>query len=156
MTPEKLAQLLPLAIAWAQAQRDRILAEGVPLESARMEDAQMIGVKEPHKVRLLSVSRMPRPEDPVLMKAVDEVGFLGPEVSGLTLGHGIFIRHDQWGNRPLIVHELIHTCQYERMGFEGFLKQYLLECVTLGYNSSPMELEARHGAWEHIGNHPAS
>ena len=41
------------------------------------------------------------------------------------------------------MHELVHTSQYERLGgFEAFLKQYLYECITIGYPAAPLEQEA--------------
>jgi hypothetical protein len=45
--------------------------------------------------------------------------------------------------RAMIVHELGHTAQYERLGggFEPFLRQYLFECLTIGYPEAPMEQE---------------
>jgi hypothetical protein len=62
----------------------------------------------------------------------------------LTLRHGIFIRADEWGDRRLVVHELAHTAQYERLGgFGPFLRQYLQECVTVGYPATPLEQEAK-------------
>jgi hypothetical protein len=43
----------------------------------------------------------------------------------------------------LIAHELVHAAQYERLGgILPFLRQYLVECLTIGYANAPMELEA--------------
>ena len=40
----------------------------------------------------------------------------------------------------MVVHELGHTAQYERLGgFEPFLRQYLSQCLTIGYPEAPME-----------------
>jgi hypothetical protein len=59
------------------------------------------------------------------------------------LRYGIFIRSDCRGNRALVVHELAHTAQYERLGgFEPFLRQYLFECLTIGYPEAPIEQDA--------------
>src|SRR5213079_854362 len=61
---------------------------------------------------------------------------------GLTLRYGIFIRSDCRFNRAMVVHELGHTAQYERLGgFESFLRQYLSQCLTIGYPEAPMEQE---------------
>ena len=41
------------------------------------------------------------------------------------------------------IHELAHVMQCERAGgFNIFLKQYLLECISFGYTNSPLEIEA--------------
>jgi hypothetical protein len=37
----------------------------------------------------------------------------------------------------------VHTAQYERLGgIEPFLRQYLRECLTIGYPEAPLEQEA--------------
>jgi len=55
----------------------------------------------------------------------------------------IFVRSDCWCERRLIAHELVHTVQYERLGgIRPFLRQYLTECLTVGYPAAPMEQEA--------------
>ncbi len=57
--------------------------------------------------------------------------------------HGIFIRSDCLRDRALIVHELAHTAQYERLGgILPFLRKYLFECLTTGYSEAPLEQEA--------------
>ena len=44
----------------------------------------------------------------------------------------------------MIAHELVHVAQYERLGgIEPFLRQYLRECLTVGYDESALENEAR-------------
>ena len=76
--------------------------------------------------------------------AEDQEGLISPLTIGLTLRYGIYIRADHWGDRRLVMHELAHTAQYERLGgFEGFLRQYLGECLTIGYPEAPLEQEAR-------------
>ena len=63
---------------------------------------------------------------------------------GLTLRYGIFIRDGHWGERRLVIHELAHTMQYERLGsIEAFLRQNLHECITIGYPASPKEQQAK-------------
>ena len=139
----QLQVLLPLAVEWATEQQNRILNEGVPLSLRELADALRVGVKDPERVRLLQVETIPAPTHPAL-KAAYLAGNLAPAAPrGLTLHHGVFIRADHWRNRGLIVHELVHTAQYERLGgIEPFLRQYLMECVTVGYSKSPMENEA--------------
>lgn len=108
-----------------------------------MADARKLGVKRPERVRLLRVDSVPGPTHPALNAAQAAIRFLSPATRGLTLRYGIFIRSDCWGDRSLVVHELAHTAQYERLGgIVPFLKKYLFECFTLGYAKSPLELEA--------------
>ncbi len=140
LTPQQFEALLPLACAWAEEQERAILQSGVALTDAQIDDARRIGVAQPNKVRLLQVPAIPNPTHPVLAAAAMATGLISTNTIGLTLSHGIFIRADFWGQRRLVAHELAHTMQYERLGgIEPFLRQYLHECVTIGYPDAPME-----------------
>jgi Domain of unknown function (DUF4157) len=139
--------LLPLAVDWAKREERRIRETGVPLTAQELADAKASGVAHPEQVRLLEVEVVPRPENPTLQAACDQIDFLPPATRGLTLGYGIFIRQDCWRERSLIAHELAHVAQYERMGgTEPFLRRYLMECLTVGYNQSALEREATEAA----------
>lgn len=135
--------LLPLAVSWATAVEARIMREGVPLPAESLADARELGVCQPERVRLLALVRVPLPENLMLKSAAAAIQFLTPATRGLTLRYGIFIRQDCWGDRQLIAHELVHTAQYERLdGIEPFLRQYLFECLQIGYPAAPLEQEA--------------
>jgi hypothetical protein len=136
--------LLPLACQWAEAQESAIIRDGVPLTAALLRDAQDIGMLEPRRVHLRVVHAIPLPDDPLLRAAAEQTGLLTPLTIGLTLRFGIYIRADHWGDRRLVVHELTHTAQYERLGgIEPFLRAYLDECLNVGYPNGPLEQEAR-------------
>lgn len=143
ITPELFETLLPLAYAWAEEQERVILRDGVPLSASQTADAGSVGVAHPERVRLLKVTSVPVPEHPALRAAAEATGLISPQTIGLTLRYGIFIRSDFWSDRRLLAHELVHTSQYERLGgFQPFLRQYLHECLTLGYPAAPLEQEA--------------
>lgn len=136
-------RLLPLAARWAEALESRILREGIPLVREELADAKALGVGEPERVRLLCLASVPTPDDLTLRAAAAAVQFLTPATRGLALRYGIFVRQDCWRDRRLVAHELVHTAQYERLGgIEPFLRQYLFECLTIGYPAAPMEQEA--------------
>ena len=139
-----LKMIVPLACSWAKRQERLINRDGVALTPSQIADAQRIGVKEPERVRLRSVAEIPLPLHPLLKAAAKKTGLLSSDTIGLTLRYGIFIRSDCWGDRKLVVHELAHTAQYERLGgFHPFLKLYLDECITPpGYPFGPLEREA--------------
>ncbi len=108
-----------------------------------MADASALGVREPERVRLLALARVPTPSDLTLRTGAAAMRFLTPTTCGLALRYGIFVRSDYWGDRRLVAHELAHTAQYERLGgIEPFLRQYLYECLKIGYPEAPMEQEA--------------
>ncbi|WP_020470044.1 hypothetical protein [Zavarzinella formosa] len=142
-TLQQFETLLPLACAWASEQELAILRTGVPLTEAEMADARRVGVARPERVRLLGVPEIPMPEHPTLAFAAKASSLITPFTVGLTLQYGIFIHASCWSQRRLVAHELAHTMQYERLGgFEPFLRQYLGECLSIGYPEAPMEQEA--------------
>lgn len=148
MIPRVLFKLLlPLACKWAKEQEHIILRDGVALTASQIEDARRIGVQEPERVRLRVAQEIPTLKSTLLRAAAKRTGVISPFTIGMTLRHGIFIRADHWGERRLVVHELAHTAQYERLGgFKPFLGAYLEECLTVGYPNGPLEQEAKR--WE--------
>ena len=73
-----------------------------------------------------------------------ELGLLNKErTNGICYRYGIFINKNATNKNLILIHELIHTLQYEKFrSVEKFLYQYIKECIELGYESSPLELEA--------------
>src|SRR6266446_9086103 len=142
ITAKQFEILLPLTCAWAEGQERIILRDGVPLTAAQIEDAKRIGISHPERVRLRVVDEIPLPDNPTLKTAAEMTGLISPLTAGLTLRYGIFIQSDSWGERRLVVHELAHVAQYERLGgFRPFLDRYLFECITIGYPDAPLEQE---------------
>lgn len=139
-----LQLVLPIACLWVKRQESAILKHGVPLTEGLMEDARRLGIQFPERVRLRVVDEVPAMH-PLLRFAARRLGLCSPGTSGMSLRYGIFVRSDFWGDRSLVIHELAHTRQYERMGgIRPFLKQYLYEClVTPGYPFGDLEQEAQ-------------
>lgn len=143
ITPQQFAQLFPLAVAWAEQQENHILQNGVQLTSSQITDARLVSVVNPEKVRLLKVNQIPLPSEPSLRTAAQMTGLITANTIGLTLRYGVFIRRDFWNDRKIVVHELVHVAQYERLGgIDKFLQKYLQECIIIGYPQAPMEQEA--------------
>src|ERR1019366_4683372 len=111
----ELPQLLPLAVEWAQSQEAAILATGRPLTDAESKLAAAVGVREPDRVRIRIVQQLPRPQHSALRAAAEQTGLLGPNMVGITFGHGIYVREQAFSNR-LVSHELRHVYQYEEAG----------------------------------------
>jgi hypothetical protein len=139
-----LKLILPLACSWARKQEEIIIRDGVSLTEPQLADARRVGITLPRRVRLLVVDEVPLPLFPVLRRVAENTGLISPDTLGMTLRYGIFIRSDYREDRRLLVHELAHTAQYERLGgFAPFLKEYLRECLTPpGYPFGPLEQEA--------------
>lgn len=146
-----LSRLLPLAmpliIRWVRAEERFILREGRPLDEPAISDARRMGVATPEKIRLMPFEGIPARHGRIIYRIGKRVGWF-PEIAGITLGHGIYLRKTRMADRKLIAHECVHVGQYERMGTAGFLCAYLTECLLLGYCESPLEREACERAEE--------
>jgi hypothetical protein len=141
----RLPLLVPLAIDWAQELELHLLKTGKPLAFWQVADASDVGVRHPEKVRLWLVDEMPKVGNPALAAAALEIGFLGPETLGLTLGYGIFIKRTHAGRRWLLRHELRHVAQCEAAGgIEPFLGEYLQQVLRDGYQAAALEQDARY------------
>ena len=144
ITPEQILELLPLVCDWAEDQEDNIVKNGNRLSKSELLDAQQIGVIRPDRVRLLRVKNIPLPGHPVLRATIETTKLISPLTIGLTVRYGILIRTDYWRQRRLVVHELAHTMQYERLGgIYPFLKQYLREGISNHASNGSLEQEAK-------------
>ena len=133
---------LPMACAWVAHQERTILRRGVKLTTPQTDDARRAGVLHPQRVRLLKVDAIPAGMPATLRAVGQKLGLVSPCTIGMSLRYGILIRADAWGDRQVLVHELAHTAQYERLGgLWSFLYRYLHECFTHGYCNAPLESE---------------
>lgn len=136
--------LLPFAAAWVRAQEREVLAQGLPLNRAEGQLAHITGVRDMSRVRVLEVARIPTPLPRWMQRAAERAGLLSPDIVGMTFGHGIVLRKECRGEARLLIHELTHVAQCERLGgIGGFLRPYLRECVYPGYPRGTLEREAR-------------
>jgi hypothetical protein len=142
---EKFERLVPVACEWVRGQQEFILACGVPLTEPQIEDARRAGVKDPSRVRVLVVDRIPLPVNPDLAEAARSTQIITHASHGLAFGYGIVIRADRWGDRELLVHNLVHVAQYENSAdLESSVRGYIQdrrECTKFSVGS--FEEEAR-------------
>ncbi len=132
---------VPAAALWVAHWERKILRAGAPLDESQRADARAVGVQFPERVRLLCVQRVPFPGWAGTLARI--AGAEPEQTAGLTVRYGIFIRADHWRDRVLLVHELAHTAQYERLGgIRPFLSQYVRECLCDGYALAGLEREA--------------
>ncbi len=135
--------VLPFAWAWVARQEQRILAQGIALDPAQLADARALGVENSTRIRLLCVPRIPLPASPQLRTFLSAFGAIPGEPNALAARYGIFVRRDCWSERRVLLHEFVHTMQFERLGgLRPFLQHYLFECLTSGYAFSALEREA--------------
>jgi hypothetical protein len=65
-----------------------------------------------------------------------------PTPGGLTAGYGVIARRDCANNLRLLADEFVHVAQYERLGREGFLQEYIQQIAAHGYQNAPFEQKA--------------
>lgn len=149
-------QLSPSALEWAKAQEKLILECGMPLSARATEDAIRVGVKEPSRVRVLVVDRIQLPEDKQLAEASRRVDIISESSRAIAIGYGIVVRADRWGDRELLVHQLVHVAQSERCGgLEPYVREYLgdrRDCPE--FTVGAFEEEARRIAREVCADSP--
>ena len=147
---ETFESLLPLAYQWAKAQEEFVLTHGTPLSPHHMADARLAGVRDCERIRVLLVDRIPLPEGGELAEAARRTGIITGETRCVGFGHAIIIRAEAWGDRELLLHNLVHVAQCERSGgLEQWIRQYLEDranCATFTLGS--LEDEARRTARE--------
>lgn len=138
-------RLASLACEWAKAQEVSVLEHGVPLTADQIADARRAGVREPGRIRVLVVDRIPLPEDKELADAARRGQIITDASHGVTIGHGVIIRADNWQNRELLVHQFAHVAQCERSGgLQTFVSEYLLDRrSSRDFSLGSLEEEAR-------------
>ena len=138
-----LPQLLPSAIAWAEAESHHARETGNPLDPAGLALARRVGVQCPELIRTQLVDVFPQPDEPTLRQAAQATGLLGVGTIGLTMGYAILILRGHMSSR-LLSHECRHVYQYEAAGsIAAFLPVYLQQIAMAGYDDAPFERDAR-------------
>ncbi len=143
-------KLLPIAVQWAKAQEAFVLKHGSSLSARHIGDAKLAGIKEPARVRVLVVDRIPLPDDPSLAEASKRVGIVTEDTRCMGFGHALIIRVDAWNDRETILHNFVHIAQCERAGgLEQWCRQYLGDRTTCPkFTAGSLEAEARRFARE--------
>lgn len=138
----ELESILPAAIAWAVSESSRVAADGRELTSDEIEIARTVGVTGCKRIRIEMCEQLPVPQDKTLQMAAKKLGLLGSDMKGLTLGHSVIVCRGYLTRRTL-AHEFRHVFQCEQAGsIEQFLRVYLAQVDTEGYDNAPLELDA--------------
>lgn len=136
-------QVVDLACVWGEQQQEYITKHGAKLNSHQIALAARVGVKQPERIRISAVDKIPSPSDERLKRLAEEMNFLGPGTLGITLGYCIYIREGYLDDR-LLSHEFRHVYQYEVSGsIRVFIAEYLQQLIQYGYDLSPYEIDAR-------------
>jgi hypothetical protein len=138
----ELPALFPHVVDWISCLEKQAQESGRTLTPIEFNLAQHVRVAHPEKVRILSIRRIPLPAHPRVKLLALQVGLLNADTGGLTAGYGVIVRRDCANNLRLLAHEFVHVAQYERLGKEGFLQEYIQQIAAHGYLSAPFEQEA--------------
>ncbi|PHX06451.1 hypothetical protein [Vibrio splendidus] len=84
------------------------------------------------------VDSIPKPDFPEL-RQVGLGDFLDMEVQGITYKNTYYIVPSVAKDLPLHFHELVHVAQWKTLGAIGFLRRYITEVQSVGYNEAPLE-----------------
>ncbi len=144
MTLPTFENLVNAVTRWAEEQEANIVKHGRPLSPAEHALAARVGVREPHRIRVLLVPEVPFPNDTTVLTVASLVGLHSELTAGMTLRYGIYLRSDSIQQRGIWPHEFRHVAQYENFGsIRGFMEAYLRELINCRYGHGPLETDAR-------------
>ncbi|MBP83767.1 MAG: hypothetical protein CMO61_07955 [Verrucomicrobiales bacterium] len=142
-----ITTLLPYFSRWVEKQEKLVLLDGRPLSEWETMWATEVGVKRPDMVRILPVPHVPTPGSSFTGLLGNLFGFLSEGPNGMAVSYGIYLEAARATNPSLLVHELTHVAQFERLGgIEPYLREYLTQCIRDGYWDAELEHEARNAA----------
>ena len=146
----QLASMAPRVVAWAEKLAAGGVAHGRAPTAAQLRIARASGVREPARIRIVVVDRIPLPDEPQLKAAALEVGLSPASALGMTVGYAVLVVRGYEDNVRLLSHEFRHVAQYEACGgIAPFLAMHLADLAAFGYEDSPFEVDAR--AHEQVG-----
>jgi hypothetical protein len=146
----RVAQLVSAAVDFVSSSEQQVQARGRPLNADEQQLARAVGVAQPENVRVLVADQFIAPLDPAFAIEARKLGLGDPVEGGRTLGHAIQIKPQYANAHWLLAHELTHVGQFERLGANEFVREYLTELLMFGYARAPLERAAASN--EHLGS----
>lgn len=138
-----VVKFIPKVCEWLESQENNIISIGRDLTLDEIETAKKIGIKNYDIIRVYETSEIPTTSDTFLLEIGKQLGLITANTEGICFRYGIFIHENAKDKKAVLIHELIHTLQYERLGsIKAFITQYLKECIENGYHNSELEKEA--------------
>ncbi|WP_297511114.1 hypothetical protein [Flavobacterium sp.] len=138
-----IQKLLPQIVDWIESQENYIIGHGRDLTVEECALAKTIGIQNYDIIKVLESPNLPVPQNEVLRVLSAQIGLLTPHTAGVCFRYGIYIHENALNKNEILIHELVHTLQYERLGsVNHFIRRYLNECLTIGYSKSQLEHEA--------------
>jgi hypothetical protein len=138
----ELPELFPHIEAWVRSLQRKAVTFGQRSPPLYRPFAEAAEVRNPERIYILAVEAIPRPDHQRIAELAEQIGLLTDATGAITAGYGILVRSDCIGDLKLIVHEIVHVEQYERLGVSDFLLQYIQQLNEYGYKKAPLEIEA--------------
>ncbi|MEO0343253.1 MAG: hypothetical protein AAF198_07435 [Pseudomonadota bacterium] len=130
------------------------LEVGRPLSPQGIKLARSLGVRNPEKVRIVIVKKIPKTNTAERIIQATPLVNPGTVIAGLAAGYGIFLAEGYGDKIWVLAHELVHTAQFERYGMEEMTRRYLTESVVLRDRLIPLEREAINKSADVLGIDP--
>lgn len=143
MAPADTFGYLELLADWIEEMENYILSQGRFLLDEEITIAQKLGIKNYDNIRVLESDIVPMPTHKSIKNMGSSMGFFKESTAGMSFRYGIFLNSTQKYSRSVLIHELVHTLQYEQLGnILEFIKAYTKEILKHGYHQCSFEQEA--------------
>lgn len=90
------------------------------------------------KAFFVVVDDIPKPEIPEL-RQLGLGDFIDMDVDGITYKDMYYIKPHVAKDLRLHFHELVHIAQWKHLGAQSFIRRYISEIETYGYDRAPLE-----------------
>jgi hypothetical protein len=142
LTPEILEEVADQTIEWDRRIEGFVRQVGRELSAEETAEAREAGVAAPERIRVATMFRIPFPDHELLRQANERLRLVRPDSIAYTVNHAILLREVCGPVERVLFHEFVHVSQFERMGLETFVRQYVHELAQSGYVRSGIEKEA--------------
>lgn len=124
------------------------LKDGIPLSEEQTEMARALGVRHPERVRVLYIRGVLGNPENFFERLVTWDWYT---LAAVAAGYGIVVEAEYEGETWILAHELVHTSQFERLGFDRMIRQMLIEYFALPGRLPPIEREAIQKSEAYMG-----
>jgi hypothetical protein len=134
---------IPKVVHWIEEMENFIQSNGRFLNEDELTFAKKIGILNYDIIKVWESNEVPKPKNAMIQYLGNEIGFFSSNTNGISFRYGIFLHSELKYTKDVLLHELIHTLQYERFGsIEKFILCYLDDVLINGYENSVLEKEA--------------
>lgn len=148
MNEEYYLQFIEKAIEWVISQRNKYRPGARPLSSEELQEmAHFFPVATFCNVKITEVPIIENPPFYSELQGVEIPHIIDfSKMQGITFVDTILIsqahypKADEW--LPLIFHELVHVIQYQLLGIDVFIEQYIKGFIEQGFRYENISLES--------------